>query len=131
MISQSTFISKFEEKENTMLAAKGTNLSGGQRQRLLIARAIAACPKILILDDSTSALDYKTEKSLRQSLDSNYKSTTKIIIASRISSIMNADKIIVLEEGKITGIGTHDELLKTNKMYSDIYDIQLGGDLHE
>lgn len=131
MISQSTFINKFEEKENTMLAAKGTNLSGGQRQRLLIARAIAASPKILILDDSTSALDYKTEKSLRQSLDSNYKSTTKIIIASRISSIMNADKIIVLEEGKITGIGTHDELLKTNKMYSDIYDIQLGGDLHE
>ena len=130
-ISQSLFVENLEQKEKTILSAKGTNLSGGQRQRLLIARAIAGTPKILILDDSSSALDFKTDKALRNAINENYLKTTKIIIASRISSIMNADKIIVLEEGVITGLGTHEELLKSNQMYKDIYDIQLGGDLHE
>ena len=130
-ISQSLFVENLEQKDKTILSAKGTNLSGGQRQRLLIARAIAGTPKILILDDSSSALDFKTDKALRTAINENYLKTTKIIIASRISSIMNADKIIVLEEGIITGLGTHEELLKSNQMYKDIYDIQLGGDLHE
>lgn len=130
-ISQSLFVENLEQKDKTILSAKGTNLSGGQRQRLLIARAIAGTPKILILDDSSSALDFKTDKALRTAINENYLKTTKIIIASRISSIMNADKIIVLEEGVITGLGTHEELLKSNQMYKDIYDIQLGGDLHE
>ncbi len=130
-ISQSLFVDKLEHQENTMLAAKGTNLSGGQRQRLLIARALAGSPKILVLDDSSSALDFKTDKALRKAINENYLKTTKIIIASRISSIMNADKILVLKNGIITGLGTHDELLNSNKMYKDIYDIQLGGDDHE
>jgi ATP-binding cassette subfamily B protein len=130
-ISQSLFVENLEQKDKTILSAKGTNLSGGQRQRLLIARAIAGTPKILILDDSSSALDFKTDKALRNAINENYLKTTKVIIASRISSIMNADKIIVLEEGVITGLGTHEELLKSNQMYKDIYDIQLGGDLHE
>ena len=130
-ISQSLFVDKLEHQENTMLAAKGTNLSGGQRQRLLIARALAGSPKILVLDDSSSALDFKTDKALRKAINENYLKTTKIIIASRISSIMNADKILVLENGIITGLGTHDELLNSNKMYKDIYDIQLGGDDYE
>ena len=130
-ISQSLFVDKLEHQENTMLAAKGTNLSGGQLQRLLIARALAGSPKILVLDDSSSALDFKTDKALRKAINENYLKTTKIIIASRISSIMNADKILVLENGIITGLGTHDELLNSNKMYKDIYDIQLGGDDHE
>ena len=130
-ISQSLFVENLEQKDKTILSAKGTNLSGGQRQRLLIARAIAGTPKILILDDSSSALDFKTDKALRTAINENYLKTTKVIIASRISSIMNADKIIVLEEGVTTGLGTHEELLKSNQMYKDIYDIQLGGDLHE
>lgn len=131
LISQSLFVDDLEQKENTLLSAKGMNLSGGQRQRLLIARALAGSPKILILDDSSSALDFKTDLALRNAINQNYLKTTKIIIASRISSIMNADKIIILEEGQITGLGTHEELLKSNQMYKDIYDIQLGGDTHE
>lgn len=130
-VSQSMFVDNLELKEQTILSAKGTNLSGGQRQRLILARALAGGPKILILDDSSSALDYKTDKALRKAIKENYKKTTKIIIASRISSIMHANKIIVVEDGNITGLGTHEELLKSNQMYKDIYNIQLGGDLHE
>ena len=131
LVSQSLFVEKLELKEQTLLSAKGTNLSGGQRQRLILARALAGNPKILILDDSSSALDYKTDLALREAIKENYKNTTKIIIASRISSIMNADKIIVLENGIITGYGTHTELLNNNEMYKSIYNVQLGGDAHE
>lgn len=131
LVSQSFFVENLELKEQTQLSAKGTNLSGGQRQRLILARALAGNPKILILDDSSSALDYKTDLALREAIKENYKNTTKIIIASRISSIINADKIIVLEDGIITGLGTHDELLMNNNLYKSIYNIQLGGDTHE
>lgn len=131
LVSQSLFVEKLELKEQTLLSAKGTNLSGGQRQRLILARALAGNPKILILDDSSSALDYKIDLSLREAIKENYKNTTKVIIASRISSIMHADKIIVLENGTITGNGTHEELLMNNEMYQSIYNVQLGGDTHE
>lgn len=131
LVSQSLFVDNLELKEQTLLSAKGTNLSGGQRQRLILARALAGNPKILILDDSSSALDYKTDLALREAIKNNYKNTTKIIIASRISSIMHADKIIVLENGTITGIGTHKELLNNNELYKSIYNVQLGGDVHE
>ena len=131
LVSQSLFVDYLELKEQTLLSAKGTNLSGGQRQRLILARALAGNPKILILDDSSSALDYKTDLALREAIKNNYKNTTKIIIASRISSIMHANKIIVLENGTITGIGTHKELLNNNELYKSIYNVQLGGDVHE
>ena len=131
LVSQSLFVDNLELKEQTLLSAKGTNLSGGQRQRLILSRALAGNPKILILDDSSSALDYKTDLALRETIKNNYKNTTKIIIASRISSIMHADKIIVLENGTITGIGTHKELLNNNELYKSIYNVQLGGDVHE
>ncbi|MBQ4570648.1 MAG: ABC transporter ATP-binding protein [Bacilli bacterium] len=131
LVSQSLFVDNLELKEQTLLSAKGTNLSGGQRQRLILSRALAGNPKILILDDSSSALDYKTDLALRETIKNNYKNTTKIIIASRISSIMHAEKIIVLENGTITGIGTHKELLNNNELYKSIYNVQLGGDVHE
>lgn len=129
--SQSQFIYKLDNKEQTMLAAKGTNLSGGQRQRILLARALSSNPKVLILDDASSALDYKTDSLVRNAIKENYKNTTQIIIAARISSIKHADKIIVLEEGKISGIGTHDDLLKNNIIYQEIYNSQMGGDENE
>ena len=115
----------------TILTAKGTNLSGGQRQRLIIARALAGNPKVLILDDASSALDYKTDAQLRKAIKINYDKTTQIIISARVSSIMHADKIIVLENGVINGYGTHKELLNTNDIYKEIYDSQLGGGDHE
>ena len=131
LVSQSLFVENLELKEQTLLSAKGTNLSGGQRQRLILARALAGNPKILILDDSSSALDYKTDLALREAIKENYNNTTKIIIASRISSIIHADKIIVLENGTITGIGKHRELLNNNELYKSIYNVQLGGDTCE
>ena len=129
--AQATFVETLENKEQTMLSAKGNNLSGGQKQRLILARALAGKPKVLILDDSSSALDFKTDQALRTSIQNNYKDTTQIIISSRISSIMNADKIIVLEDGNITGYGNHEQLLNTNQMYQDIYNTQLGGSNYE
>jgi ATP-binding cassette subfamily B protein len=129
--AQATFVNELEEKDKTILTAKGTNLSGGQRQRLIIARALASNPKVLILDDASSALDYKTDASLRKAIKTNYDKTTQIIISARVSSIMHADKIIVLENGVINGYGTHNELLKTNDIYKEIYDSQLGGGIHE
>jgi ATP-binding cassette subfamily B protein len=111
-----------------MLTTKSSNLSGGQKQRVLIARALAARPEILILDDSSSALDYKTDSLLRRALKENMKDTTTIIIAQRISSIMHADHILVLEEGRALGYGTHSELLAKCGEYREIYTSQMGGE---
>ena len=113
---------------DTDLGQGGCNVSGGQKQRLCIARALLKDPKVLILDDSTSAVDTKTDALIRQALRENVPHITKIIIAQRVNSIQDADKIIVLDEGKINGIGTHDELLKTNKIYQEVYSSQMKGD---
>ena len=104
----------------------GNNLSGGQKQRLCIARALLKKPKILILDDSTSAVDTATEAQIRHAFTHELAGSTKIIIAQRIASVMDADQIIVMNEGKITGIGTHDELLASNTEYREIAESQLG-----
>ena len=104
---------------------RGANLSGGQRQRILIARALAAQPEILILDDSSSALDYKTDAALRHELAEHFADTTKLIIAQRVSSILHADHIMVLEDGKMIGYGTHEELLERCEIYREIRDSQM------
>ncbi len=115
------FVQSFPNKYDTHIEQGGTNVSGGQKQRLCIARAILKKPKILILDDSTSAVDTKTDKLIRTGLRNDIPDTTKIVIAQRISSIEDADQIIVLDEGKIDAIGTHEELLKDNKIYQEVY----------
>ena len=122
----------FSKKEGLdyMISAKGTNISGGQKQRLLIARAIANKPDILILDDSSSALDYKTDASLRKALKEFNKDTTTIIISERISSIINCEHILLLEDGKQVGYGTHQELLSSNQEYLNTFKLQMG-DEHE
>ena len=102
------------------------SLSGGQKQRLCIARALLKCPKILILDDSTSAVDTATERAIREALHSEYKDMTKIIIAQRIRSVMDADEILVLDNGKTAGFGTHEQLLADCPVYREIYDVQNG-----
>ena len=123
------FIKEFPSKYDTVLDQGGTNVSGGQKQRICIARAILKGPKILILDDSTSAVDTKTDSLIRKAFREKIPNTTKIIIAQRVSSIEDADKIIVLNEGKIDGIGTSEELLKTNEIYKEVYESQIkGGD---
>ena len=123
------FIKEFPSKYDTVLDQGGTNVSGGQKQRICIARAILKQPKILILDDSTSAVDTKTDALIRKAFREKIPNTTKIVIAQRISSIEDADKIIVLNEGKIDGIGTSQELLKTNNIYKEVYESQMkGGD---
>ncbi|WP_252243614.1 MULTISPECIES: ABC transporter ATP-binding protein [unclassified Clostridium] len=123
----SEFIENFNEKYDTYIEQGGTNVSGGQKQRLCIARALLKKPKILILDDSTSAVDTRTDSLIRKGFKELISNTTKIIIAQRISSIEDADKIIVLDDGKIDGFGTHDELLKTNKIYKEVYSFQVKG----
>jgi len=119
------FVSGFGEGYQTMLDQGGTNVSGGQKQRLCIARALLKKPKILILDDSTSAVDTATEAAIRKTFKNELKDSTKIIIAQRITSVMEADQIIVLDDGVITGIGTHDELIRNNREYQEIYDSQM------
>ncbi len=119
------FIESFTDGYDTELGQGGVNVSGGQKQRLCIARALLKKPKILILDDSTSAVDTATEARIRQAFATTLKSTTKIMIAQRISSVMDADKIIVMDEGEIVGIGTHDVLLKECEAYQEIYDSQM------
>lgn len=121
------FIDSLADGIHHTLSVKGANLSGGQKQRILISRALAASPEILILDDSSSALDYKTDAALRQSIKSNFKDTTTIIVAQRISSIMHADQILVIEDGQIIGIGTHESLMNTCENYQEISKIQMGG----
>lgn len=118
------FIQKFPNKYDTYIEQGGSNVSGGQRQRLCIARALLKEPKILILDDSTSAVDTKTDSLIRQALHQEIPNTTKIIIAQRISSIQNADKIIVMDDCRISALGTHDELLKTSVIYREVYESQ-------
>ena len=127
-----SFIKEFPEKYDTYIEQGGTNVSGGQRQRLCIARALLKKPKILILDDSTSAVDTKTDSYIRKAFREKIPNTTKIIIAQRVSSIEDADRIVVLDEGKISGIGTSEELLKTNEIYKEVYNTQMkGGDNNE
>ena len=118
------FIERFPDKYNTWIEQGGSNVSGGQKQRLCIARALLKKPKVLILDDSTSAVDTATDANIRRSFAENIPGTTKIIIAQRISSIQHADKILVLDGGKISGFASHDELLKTNAIYREINDVQ-------
>lgn len=128
----SGFVANMEGGLDAYIEQGGTNVSGGQRQRLCIARALIGSPKILILDDSTSAVDTATEARIREGFTKFLPSTTKIIIAQRISSVKDADKIVVLDDGKISGIGTHDELIKSNKIYQEVYESQTkGGDFDE
>ena len=121
------FIQSFPDKYDTYIEQGGTNVSGGQKQRLCIARALLKKPKILILDDSTSAVDAKTDKLIRKAFKEEIPNTTKIIIAQRIASVEDADKIIVFENGEINGFGTHEELLKTNAIYKEVYESQVKG----
>lgn len=122
------FIQEFPDKYDTVLDQGGTNVSGGQKQRICIARALLKKPKILILDDSTSAVDTKTDALIRKAFREEIPNTTKIIIAQRITSVEDADRIIVLDDGKINGIGTSEELLKTNEIYKEVYESQKKGD---
>ena len=121
------FVSRFPDKYNYHIEQGGANVSGGQRQRLCIARALMKHPKILILDDSTSAVDTKTDALIRKAFREEIPDTTKIIIAQRISSVEDADMIIVLDDGHISGVGTHEELLKSNEIYKEVYTSQVKG----
>ena len=121
------FIENFPDKYETKIEQGGTNVSGGQKQRLCIARALLKKPKVLILDDSTSAVDTTTDAMIRKSFKEYIPDTTKIIIAQRISSVMDSDKIIVMDSGKLNGFGTHEELMATNEIYRDVYESQQGG----
>ena len=127
------FIESFPDKYNTYIEQGGSNVSGGQKQRLCIARALLKKPRILILDDSTSAVDTATDSKIRAALAKTIPGTTKLIIAQRISSVMDADRIIVMNDGKVDGFDTHENLLKNNEIYRDVYDSQTngGGDFDE
>lgn len=118
------FITKFPDGYDTYIEQGGTNVSGGQKQRLCIARALLKSPKVLILDDSTSAVDTKTDASIRQAFMEKIPNTTKLIISQRIVSVKDADKIIVMEGGQVSGFDTHEKLLETNDIYKEIYEIQ-------
>ncbi|MBO5220715.1 MAG: ABC transporter ATP-binding protein [Clostridia bacterium] len=125
------FVDRLAEGMDYELTAKGSNLSGGQRQRLLIARALAGDPEILILDDSSSALDYKTDANLRQALDESAGTSTRIVVAQRVSSVMSSDQILVLEEGQTVALGTHEQLMETCDIYREISHSQMGGAILE
>ena len=121
------FIHRLDHGFDTDLGQGGVNVSGGQKQRLCIARALLKKPKILILDDSTSAVDTATDARIRRAFAEEIPDTTKLIIAQRVSSIQNADRIIVMDNGEINGFGTHEELLKTNAIYQEVFHSQTGG----
>ena len=121
------FIENFPQKYDLVLEQGASNLSGGQKQRLCIARALLKKPKVLILDDSTSAVDTTTDARIRKGFREFIPETTKLIIAQRISSVMDADRILVLENGRVSGFGTHAELMETNAIYRDVYESQQGG----
>ena len=121
------FVQSFPDGYNTYIEQGGTNVSGGQKQRLCIARALLKKPKILVLDDSTSAVDTKTDALIRMGFKKYIPETTKIIIAQRISSVMDADLILVMDNGKIDSMGTHDTLMKTSEIYREVYEQQIGG----
>lgn len=125
------FIDKIPEGLDKELSAKGTNVSGGQRQRILIARAVISNPEILILDDASSALDYKTDAALRKEIRENLNHTTSIIVTQRVSSVSYCEQILVLSDGEEVGIGNHETLLKSVPLYKEIYDIQMGGETNE
>ena len=116
----SDFIEKLDGGYDAVIAQSGTNLSGGQKQRISIARAIAREPEILVFDDSFSALDYKTDKALRANLNREISSVTKVIVAQRIGTILDADKIVVLDSGKVVGMGNHKELMQSCEIYRQI-----------
>ena len=121
------FIDTFTDGYETELGQGGVNVSGGQKQRLCIARALLKKPRILILDDSTSAVDTATDAKIREALQAVIPGTTKIIIAQRISSVQDADRILVLDNGRVSGFDTHENLLKTNSIYQEIYEAQTKG----
>ena len=127
------FIEKMPEGYHTYIEQGGTNVSGGQKQRLCIARALLKKPKVLILDDSTSAVDTATDARIRKAFAQEIPDTTKLIIAQRISSVQTADRIIVMEDGRVNGFGTHEELLANNEIYREVYESQTsgGGDFDE
>ena len=127
------FIDRMPDGYNTWIEQSGSNVSGGQKQRLCIARALLKSPKVLILDDSTSAVDTATDAKIRQAFATKIPNTTKIIISQRKSSVQDADRIIVLDNGMVSGFDTHENLLKNNTIYKEIYDVQMsgGGDFDE
>ncbi len=126
------FIEQMPDKYDTYIERGGANVSGGQKQRLCIARALLKKPKILILDDSTSAVDTKTDAMIRKAFREEIPDTTKLIIAQRISSVQDADRIIVLNNGEVNGIGTHDELMENNEIYREVFESQTkAGDFDE
>ena len=124
--AQAEFIQEKEGQLEAEVAVRGNNLSGGQKQRLLIGRALAGDPEILILDDASSALDYRTDANLRRALRENYRNTTTVMVAQRISSLQHADLILVLEEGRVIGAGTHGELMESCEEYRIIAQTQMG-----
>jgi ATP-binding cassette, subfamily B, multidrug efflux pump len=128
-IAQADFIYEKTDDLKHMMSQRGINLSGGQKQRILIARALAGQPDIIILDDASSALDYQTDLNMRKTLRKELKESTMIIITQRISSIKEADLILILDEGKIVGKGTHLDLMKTSALYQEIASFQMGGEL--